>query len=484
MNNQTPVRVRFAPAPTGMMHLGSARTALMNYLFAQQKNGTFVLRIEDTDAERNYDPQAKEIIADLRWLGLFHNEGPQVGGAFGPYFQSERAELYHEALNFLIKENKVYRCFCTEEQLEKKRQRQIALKQPPRYDRACAQLSTDQIQENCTKNMPFIWRFLLDEKKSVTITDLAHGKTTFELKNFSDFPLTRSDRSFTFIFANFVDDMRMQMTHVFRGEDHLSNSACQAALFDAFNAPLPIYWHQPILCNIDGKKLSKRDFGFSLRDLQKSGFLPEAIINYLAIIGGSFEKEFMTKYELASAIKFDHLNTTGQIKYDLEKLTWLNKKWIMNHDPEALTQLCLPFLINAYPQTAELSPVQITTLIQAIKTEMATLADCVQQLAFYFALPAPTYEQFSTYLPVATITKLSRVVQGNLAQLDRPEEFLASVKKGAQQEEVGVKDLYYFLRIALTANPHGPAVTELIDLLTPNTCKQRFAQALAQTNAR
>lgn len=477
MNNSA-VRVRFAPAPTGMMHLGNVRSALMNYLFAQQKNGTFVLRIEDTDAERNYDPQAKEIIADLAWLGIFHTEGPQVGGKFGPYFQSERNDLYRQALAVLIKNEKVYRCFCTEEQLEKKRQRQIALKQPPRYDRTCIHLTAEQEQENNIKNIPFIWRFRLDEKKSVTIKDLAHGQTIFELKNFSDFPLTRSDGSFTFIFANFVDDMLMQITHIFRGEDHLSNSACQAALFDAFGITLPLYWHQPILCNVEGKKLSKRDFGFSLRDLQKSGFLPEAIINYLAIIGGSFEKEYMTKSELVNAIKFDHLSTTGQIKYDIEKLTWLNRKWIMNYEPTALTDLCLPFLKNAYPESASLTQEKITLLIQAVKTEMATLADCVQQLAFYFALPKPTYEQFSAYLTPAIITKLSQIINANFHLCTTPESFLQTIKKDAQEQEVGVKDLYCFLRIALTTFPHGPAITELIDLLSIQTSKERISKAL------
>src|SRR5579863_4599044 len=257
------VRVRFAPSPTGMMHLGNVRAALINFLFAHQKKGTFVLRIEDTDAQRMLDPEAKKIIEDLAWLGLTYDEGPHVGGPYAPYFQSERMNLYQEKLHLLKEKNLIYRCFCSEEELAKRRDRQQALKLPPRYDRTCLALSEKEINHLLDNNTLFIWRFKLDHQRSVTITDLAHGETTFKLSNFSDFAITRQDGSFTFIFANFVDDLLMKITHIFRGEDHLSNTANQAALFAAAGAPLPIYWHLPILCNLEGKKLSKRDFGFS-----------------------------------------------------------------------------------------------------------------------------------------------------------------------------------------------------------------------------
>jgi nondiscriminating glutamyl-tRNA synthetase len=450
----------------------------MNYLFARQKKGTFVVRIEDTDTQRNYDPQAKEIISDLTWLGLLYDEGPGKEGAYAPYFQSERTPLYQKALETLIEQKHVYHCFCSEELLEKKRKRQTALKQPPRYDRACTKLSEEQLAAHLAQKDPFIWRFRLDENQSVTVDDLAHGITTFELKNFSDFPLTRSDNSFTFIFANFVDDMLMKITHIFRGEDHLSNSACQAALFKAFNTPLPKYWHQPMICNIEGKKLSKRDFGFSLRDLQEAGFLPEAIINYLTIIGSSFKQELMNKDELINALNFDQLNTTGQIKYDVEKLQWINRKWISTYDPKGLTALCLPFLVKAYPDVASMNIITLTNLIQAIKTEMVILADCVKALHFYFTDLKINAGQLTCHLSVDKIQQIQKIVKNHLAAIEQPESFLAELKQAATKELVTLKDMYYFLRIALTGTPNGPAIGELIQMLGIAQSKERIEHAL------
>lgn len=317
-----PVRVRFAPSPTGLMHLGNVRSALMNFLFARQKKGSFILRLEDTDTQRNFDPNGKQIMADLAWLGLFYDEGPDIGGPCGPYMQSERAAIYGEYLRQLEVKNKVYKCFCTSEELEKKRQRQIALKTPPRYDRSCARLNAQESEE-LSKTKPFIWRFNLEDEteKHIEITDLARGTVKYDLKHFSDFPLTRQDGSFTFIFANFVDDVTMLITHIFRGEDHLTNTALQALLYRTFEVKLPLFWHLPIICNSTGKKLSKRDFGFSLGDLHKGGFLPEALNNYLTIIGGGvFKQEVMDMNQLIDAFNFEEINSTGAVKYDLEKL--------------------------------------------------------------------------------------------------------------------------------------------------------------------
>lgn len=205
-----PVRVRFAPSPTGFMHLGNVRAAVINYLFAKQNNGSFILRIEDTDSERNVDPQGQQILSDLAWLTLQFDEGPLVQGPYKPYYQSERSHLYKEYLEELVKNGKIYRCFCTTEELERKRQRQIASKMPPRYDRTCSKLSQEAVTEKLSAHTPFIWRFKLAEG-TVTISDLARGSVTFDFKHFSDFPLTRADGSFTFIFANFVDDLTMKI---------------------------------------------------------------------------------------------------------------------------------------------------------------------------------------------------------------------------------------------------------------------------------
>ena len=386
MSSPRPVRVRFAPSPTGMMHLGNVRAALLNYLFAKQKNGTFLVRIEDTDQERNYDPKAVKIVDDLLWLGLDYDEGPIKGGHYEPYFQSERTAIYQEKLTILEHRSLVYRCFCSVETLEKKRQRQIALKQPPRYDRTCLLLTREEIQKNLENKVPFIWRFKLDQSKIIQIHDLARGTITFDMKNFSDFAVTRTDGSFTFMFANLVDDMVMVISHVIRGEDHLTNTAGQAALYQAFGIELPIFWHLPIIANAHGQKLSKRDFGFSLNDLRHAGYLPEAICNYLAMIGGgSFAKEIMTLDELAQAMNFENLHATGFIRYDVEKLRWLNHKWIQQVPINDLVYRSMQFLMPSYPQAAEVKPEKLVQLIEAVKSEMAILADAQPTLGILFS---------------------------------------------------------------------------------------------------
>lgn len=462
----SPIRVRFAPSPTGMMHLGGVRTALMNYLFAKQKNGSFILRIEDTDAERNFDPMATKIIEDITWLGLSYNEGPLVGGPHEPYFQSLRDSLYKERLAELHNMAKAYRCFCTLEELEKKRARQIALKTPPRYDRACLLLSEQEINHNLEQKKPFIWRLKLDKEGSITIQDMAHGPITFDLKNFSDFPLTREDGTATFMFANFVDDMMMRISHVIRGEDHLTNTAGQAMLYKAFDYPLPLFWHVPILCSIDGKKLSKRDFGFSLRDLKDAGFLPEAICNYLAIIGASFAQEFMSLDQLAAACNFDHLHSTGQIKYDVEKLRWFNHKWINHIATSDLATRCLPFLLNAYPQAKIIPQSTLERLIAAIKTDLHTLADSVVALEFYFKEPLVTHKDITPHIQNAEQAfMIGNIVAAEIKLITDPQSFINAVKTAAKNHNVPIKDLFTFIRVALTGQPKGLGAQELIELL-------------------
>lgn len=471
------IRLRFAPSPTGMMHLGNVRTALMNALFAKKKDGLFILRIEDTDATRNYDPQAKHIIDDLHWLGLFYDEGPGKVGSSLPYFQSQRTAFYQDALTYLIENKFVYRCFCSAEQLEKQRTRQIALKKPPRYERTCLVLTQAQIDDHLLAGTPYIWRYQLDQSKQVTINDLAHGNITFDLKNFSDFPLSRSDGSFTFIFANFVDDMLMKITHVIRGEDHLTNTACQAVLFETFKAPLPHFWHLPILCNIEGKKLSKRDFGFSLQDLKRMGFLPEAILNYLAIIGGgSFKQEIMSLDQLVQAIDFDNINTTGQVKFDPEKFRWINNKWISLISPDELYHRCLPYLTQTFSQISSMNSQQVSTMLQILKTNLFTLPDCVTALRFYFERPQLTAQNITSSFEHAHILKT--IVGQVIANAHDSTSSINMIKTAAQEQNIKLKDMFGFMRMGLTGTKEGPSLHELLDMLGMQESKDRLQSLL------
>ncbi len=464
MNKLQNPRVRFAPAPTGMMHLGNIRTVLMNYLVAHQKQGILVLRIEDTDAERNFDPGAEKIREDLAWLGLTYDEGPgKERPEMAPYFQSQRDAIYQKELQNFIDKKLVYRCFCSTEELEKKRDRQIALKQPPRYDGACLKIDAESAATKALAN-PFIWRMNIDHTKSITIQDVSHGPVTFDLKNFSDFPITRQDGTVTFMFANFIDDVLMKIDWVIRGEDHLSNTAGQAAMYQASGNTLPLFWHMPILCNSEGKKLSKRDFGFSLRDLKDAGFLPEAIINYLAIIGGSFKQEIMTKEELITAIDFNHITTTSQIKYDVEKLRWVNHKWISKLNLKTITELCLPYLHKAYPQSTTMPTEKLQSAIALIHQEMVTLQDCTALLSFYFT--APTYDkpQAQAIVKAENFENLLSIIRKSL-HAQSTEMLIAEAKTEATQHGISPKELFSLLRYALTGSATGLSLVHIGALL-------------------
>lgn len=468
------VRVRFAPSPTGFMHIGNVRAALLNYLFAQQTGGTFILRIEDTDTNRNVDAAHDRILHDLKLLKLHFTEGPEVGGAYGPYCQSERSTLYQQYLATLIADCKVYRCFCTAEELEAKREKQRAMGKPPRYDRTCAQLSDEKIKAKLAISLPFVWRFKLNYDALVTIQDMAKGNINFELKNFSDFALTRADGSATFMFANFVDDVEMKISHVIRGEDHLSNTALQAALYDACNANMPKFWHLPIICNKTGEKLSKRDFGFSLEDLLKAGYLPEAIVNYMATVGMSFKEEVQSLAELAKNYPFNHLHSTAAIRYDVEKLTWFNHKWFDRMDLVSLKRYLIPLIHQYFPTSTTLSETHIDALITAIKSDLKTLHDVKDIAAFFFQRPVFDNAKLEIALGAEKAPIAKSIIHTLLPSLTSAETFVHALKAEAQSKGLSIKEIFGTTRFMLTGSMQGIGVQQLIELLGLEEAKKRL----------
>lgn len=455
---QKQVRVRFAPSPTGWMHLGNVRAALINKLFASQKNGVFVLRIEDTDAERTIDVDGQKIMDDLSWLMINHDEGP--------FFQSKRESLYKKHLTLLQEKNLVYRCFETTEELDAMRAEQRAQGLPPRYNRAGLKLSKEEIKKNLADKKPFIWRFKIPDG-SLTINDLARGTITYNMEHFSDFAITRKDGSFTFIFANFVDDLTMGITHIFRGEDHLTNSANQAALYQAVQSPLPDFYHLPLICNSDGKKLSKRDFGFSLEDLKQSGFLPEAINNYLAIIGSSFKQEIMDLTALSQMLQFNESSPTGSIHYDVEKLRWVNQKWIRSLPVSDLTQRCIPFLQENYKQIKEIAFDTIVALIGYIQEDMVTLHDAVEFLNFYFVQPDVAQEILIKHNIDQHADFFQQIINDYADKKLNPEDFFSDIKNRIKTEKKPLREIFTLLRLALTGKPQGLGIKALVSMLNP-----------------
>jgi nondiscriminating glutamyl-tRNA synthetase len=457
------IRTRFAPSPTGIMHIGNVRAALLNYLFATQHNGTFVLRIEDTDQQRNIKDGVHSIVRHLQWLSLPFTEGPDIGGPYAPYFQSQRQKIYQEYLDKLVKNNLAYRCFCTPEELETRRNRQIALKKPPRYESICAKLDSATVQEKLKNNTPCIWRMKTDSSKKVFFKDMARGVLEFDLQHFSDFALTREDGTFTFIFANCVDDITMEISHVFRGEEHLSNTVSQAVLYEAFGHKMPIFWHLPILCNTEGKKLSKRDKGFSLDDVIGQGFLPEAVANYLAILGTSFEKEIMSLQELVQVYKFDHLHGISQIGYDVAKLLWMNHKWIAMYDIAKLTQLCKPFLEKEY-LISNVSEQILQKLIKAIQNDMHTLQDCVKLLGFYFQKPVIDSNMLQEHMSLQDFESIKKILSSQ-SMTDDWATLLNELKQKVKAHNIADKTLYPAIRMLVTGAPKGMQLNDLFECL-------------------
>jgi len=285
-STEAPIRVRIAPSPTGDPHVGTAYIGLLNFIYARQRGGKFVLRIEDTDRTR-FVPTSEQMIFDtLRWLGLGWDEGPDVGGPFGPYRQSERTEIYRQHADLLLAKGTAYRCFCTAEELDAVRKQQIAAKLPPRYPGTCRNLTTQQIEANLREQKPFVIRMAVPSEGSTTFRDELRGDITFDHNNVDDQVLMKSDGFPTYHLANVVDDHLMQITDVIRAEEWISSTPKHVLLYNAFGWQLPRFWHMPLLRNIDKSKISKRKNPVSLIYYRQAGFLPEAMINFLGLMGG------------------------------------------------------------------------------------------------------------------------------------------------------------------------------------------------------
>ncbi len=342
------IRSRFAPSPTGLLHLGSARTALFAFLFARKNQGTFILRIEDTDKERSKKEYEQDIIEDLKWLGLDWDEGPDKDGPFGPYRQSERMEIYEKYLNRLLKENKAYYCFCPEQELEAQRQYQLSQGQPAVYSGQCRDLSEEQVKENLRQGKSAIIRFRNETGETVIFEDLIRGKIEFDPKLIGDFPIAKSINSPLWNFSVTVDDFEMKITHVIRGEEHISNTPKQAMLQKALGFNELRYGHLPMILAPDRSKLSKRHGSVPVRYYKQEGYLPETLVNFLVLLGWhpQEEKELFSLNGLAKEFSLERVQKSAAI-FNQQRLDWFNGYYLRNLSLEKLTEQCLPFLIKA-----------------------------------------------------------------------------------------------------------------------------------------
>lgn len=341
------VRVRFAPATTGSLHIGGARTALFNYLFARKYQGKFILRIEDTDKERSKKEFEEDILNSLKWLGIEWDEGPDIGGEYGPYRQSERGEFYKRYLEKLLAENKAYFCFCSEEDLETQRQYQLSIGQPPKYNGKCRDLKKEEVEKYLKESKPWVIRFKVESKK-VAFEDLIRGEIEFDTSLIGDFVIAKGFTEPLYNFACVVDDYEMKISHVIRGEDHISNTPKQILLQEALGLPHPKYAHLPLILGPDRSKLSKRHGAVSIQEYKKLGYLPEAIINFIAFLGWSptEAREIFSLQSLIKEFSISKIQKSGAV-FNIKKLDFLNGFYIRQKSVEKLTELCLPYLVEA-----------------------------------------------------------------------------------------------------------------------------------------
>lgn len=351
MPTDSRVRVRFAPSPTGKLHIGGARTAIYNWAFARAMGGDFILRIDDTDPARSTDENTRIILRAMRWLGLDWDEGPEAGGDCGPYRQTECLPLYREAAQRLVDEGKAYRCFCSAEKLAADHDAAVARKDPFQgYQRTCRDLDASESQARAEAGEPYTIRIKVPlDRGDVIVHDAVHGDVTFNAKELDDFIIFRSDGTPTYNFATVVDDARMGITHVIRGDDHLSNTPRQIMVYEALGAPTPTFAHISMILGADGKKLSKRHGATSVEEYRDTGFLSDAFVNYLALLGWSLDGEttIIPRDVLASRFSLDHVSKNPAIM-DPEKLDWMQQHYIMAMDDAEFTrEILLPALDEA-----------------------------------------------------------------------------------------------------------------------------------------
>ncbi|MCX5726533.1 MAG: glutamate--tRNA ligase [Candidatus Saganbacteria bacterium] len=480
------IRVRFAPSPTGYLHVGGARTALFNWLFAKNKGAKFILRIEDTDRMRSTIEANKAIIEGLEWLGLEWDEGPGVGGEYGPYYQTERLPIYREAAEKLLAEGKAYYCFCTAEELEENRKLAAERKEAPKYDGRCRKLSEAEIEGQKVKQKDRVIRFKLPAVGETVVSDLIRGEVRFENDLLDDFVIIKSDGFPTYNFAAVVDDNLMKITHVIRGDDHLSNTPRQILLYEAFGFPLPKFAHLPMILGSDKARLSKRHGAVSVVAYSEMGYLPEAMVNYLARLGWSHgDQEVFTREELTEKFSLDKVGKTSAV-FDIEKLNWLNGQYIRKALPERILDLAMPYLEKTYDTLPAMAKNKdgldhLLKVIKCLQDRLIIIPDIVH-LSQYFFTEEIEYEKKAAEKYFAD-PKVPSILTKLKERLQKIEPFtkknIEKVFKGLAEEE-GVKlgAIIHPTRVALTGRAESPGMYEVIEILGKDRVIKRLDKAI------
>lgn len=467
------VKTRFAPSPTGLLHLGNARTALFCALFAHRQKGGFLLRIEDTDQARSKEEYNIELQNDLQWLGLQWDEGPGCDLGHGPYYQSQRQEIYDNHFNRLQAAHLVYPCFCSDAELSLARKTQLNAGMPPRYAGTCAHLTAAEIEEKKAKGIPFTWRFRVPTDEIVVFNDLVREEQRFATNDIGDFIIRRADGSFPFLFSNALDDALMDVTHVLRGEDHVANTPRQLLLMKALSLPTPEYGHMPLIVSDDNTPLSKREGSWSVADLRASGYLPGAINNYLARLGHYYaENNYFSLPELAERFELSSLGRSPA-RFDVSQLHYWQKMALQNTTLDEIWHWMGMVVQVLVPITKR------DKFIETILPNVIFPADVVDWAQHMFSPTELHLGEAEKNIIKETDELFFETGLGVMEDCDwTHEQLLKALKEKANAQG---KKLFQPLRITLTGQLHGPELPALIELMGNDQVQHRFKQALTLT---
>jgi nondiscriminating glutamyl-tRNA synthetase len=484
------VRVRYAPSPTGHLHIGNARAALFNYLYARHTGGKFIIRIEDTDQKRNIQGGEESQLNHLKWLGMDWDESVDIGGDYGPYRQMERLDLYQKYTDVLLSENLAYKCYCTEEELEASREEQMAKGDTPVYDGRCRNLSDDERAALEAEGRKPSIRFLVPQDRTITFDDMVKGEVSFESSGFGDFVIVKKDGIPTYNYAVVIDDHEMAISHVLRGDDHISNTPKQLLIYDALGFEQPKFGHTTLIVNENRKKLSKRDESIVqfIEQYKDLGYLPEALFNFIALLGWSpgGEEEIFSREEFIEIFDPNRLSKAPAV-FDTQKLEWLNNQYMKKQDVERIVELCMPHLVKAgrISEDPSIEDQEWVKRLVALHQEKMSYGAEIVDLTELFFKEEIEYE--GEALEVLQGEGVPSVMEAFLSQVENSESFEAEDIKAMMktvQKETGQKgkNLFMPIRVATTGQTHGPDLPAAVSLLGKDVIVKRLNAVLTKIN--
>ncbi|MDA8228898.1 MAG: glutamate--tRNA ligase [Desulfitobacterium hafniense] len=481
------VKVRFAPSPTGPLHIGGARSALFNYLYARRNDGVFIVRSEDTDLERSSRESEHNILEALRWLGIHWDEGIEVGGDNGPYRQTERLDLYNKYTEKLLEQGTAYYCYCSEEELEAERQMLIAKGETPRYLGRCRNLAGEERRKFEEDGRKPVVRFRVPEGQRIIIPDLVRGEVVFESDGIGDFVIVKSDGIPVYNYAVVIDDTTMAVTHVIRGEEHLSNTPRQILIYEALGLNKPEFAHISLILNTEGRKMSKRDGDTAVIDYQKKGYLPEAVVNFIVLMGWAppGEQEIFTIDELCANFSLDRVSKSPAV-FDINKLNWINSHYIKQASLERLVELTLPYLqeegLFKKEQLSEEEYRWISTFVETIAEKLDYLAQAKGYIHYVHGEELPELEEEAKeILKEEQVPALLELFKDKIKSEDTLTVDVAKsiLKQVGKELKLSGKQIFMPVRIALTGQVHGPDLYRIITLLGRENALKRLDKTIS-----